>query len=195
VSRARSTPERRADDGAADARRAYGFRCHSGWAVVVVVSGTTSSPSIVERRRIVLCDDALPRQPFHAVAEVGAPRAVIEAVRQAAEAGAADAITDLARTWRAAAVAVVAPARRIPDDLDRVLASHALLHAAEGALYEQAVLDAAEAAGLPFLTIDPKTVPSAAVDAVGKRIGPPWQKDHKLATMAALDALATLGAR
>ena len=65
-----------------------------------------------------------------------------------------------------------------------------MLHAAEGALYELAVLDAAAAAGLPVLVVDPRTLaPSDEVEALGRLIGPPWQKDHKLAAMAALVAL------
>ena len=80
--------------------------------------------------------------------------------------------------------------RSIPGDLDRVLGSHALLHAAEGALYEQAVLGAAAAAGRVAWLVDRRTLrPTDEVEALRGRIGPPWQKDHKLAAMAALIAL------
>jgi hypothetical protein len=86
-------------------------------------------------------------------------------------------------------------------DLARILTSHALLHAAERDLYEQAVIEGANRAGLPVTTV-PATGklldhasqvlgvelgPSLA--ALGKAVGAPWQKNHKEATAAALVAL------
>jgi len=51
------------------ARVAVGFRVKSGWAAAVVLSGPSSSPSVLHSRRIELSDPAVPesRQPFHAV--------------------------------------------------------------------------------------------------------------------------------
>jgi hypothetical protein len=144
----------------------------------------------VDRRRVALLDERLPRQPYHAVAEFGADRAVIAEVERDARRCASDALAGMTvpRT-----IAIVAPARSVPNELDRVLASHALLHAAEGALYELAVHDAAAAAGLPVVVVDPRTLsPSDEVEVLGRRIGSPWQKDHKLAAMAALVALEAL---
>src|SRR5262245_31200754 len=53
-------------------RTALGFRSHSGWAVLIAVSGTLDSPRILERRRIVIADVELSgsRQPYHAAAEL-----------------------------------------------------------------------------------------------------------------------------
>ena len=167
-------------------RVAIGFCCHSGWAVAVTVRGSCRSPMVLDRARVALLDERLPRQPYHAVAEDGADRAVIVAVEQDARRCASIALTSMA----AGMVAVVAPVRSIPSNLDRVLGSHALLHAAEGGLYEQAVLDAAVAAGRTACVIDRRTLqPTDAVEALRRRIGPPWQKDYKLAAMAALMAL------
>src|SRR3989475_807242 len=51
------------------AKIAVGFRVKSGWAAAIVLSGPSSSPSVLHARRIELCDPAVPesRQPFHAV--------------------------------------------------------------------------------------------------------------------------------
>ena len=88
------------------------------------------------------------------------------------------------------AIGVVASVRRIPDDLERILRSHALVHAAEGALFEEALLDAAERIGLDCLAVEPKGLRvSDRLDAAGKVLGPPWQKDHKLGGAAGLRAL------
>ena len=88
-------------------------------------------------------------------------------------------------------VGLVATERRVPTELDAILASHPLLHAAEGQLYERAVIEAAADAGLSVHVVEPRsiTVP-AAVDTLRQSIGAPWQKDHKWATTAALAALA-----
>ena len=88
-------------------------------------------------------------------------------------------------------VGVVGKVRNVPDDLQRILVAHALLHAAEGALYEEALLDAATRAGLGALLVEERTIEiPAALDRLGKQLGPPWQKDHKLAASAALAVLA-----
>src|SRR6185437_497987 len=87
-------------------------------------------------------------------------------------------------------VGVVGRVRAIPDDLEKILASHALLHAAEGDLYERVLIDAASHIGLNALVLEPATIDiPAAVETGGKALGPPWQKDHKLAASVALAAL------
>src|SRR5947207_14382882 len=113
---------------------AVGFRCHSGWAVMVAVSGTARRPILLERQRVDLLPPTLPRQPYHAVAEGGMARAVIGEVEAAAHRRAADLLLSVTN---AVAVGVVAAERLLPDNLDAILKVHARLHAAEGRLYEQ----------------------------------------------------------
>jgi hypothetical protein len=166
---------------------AVGFRCHSGWAVLVVVSGSPGSPVLLDRRRVELVDQALPRQPYHAIAEDGWPKGVVDEVASAARNAVVDALRSAAR---ADGVGLVATERQIPPGLDQILRSHALLHAAEGELFEHAVIEAASDAGLPVYVVEPNSIKvSAVVDALGRSVGPPWQKDHKWATTAALAAL------
>jgi hypothetical protein len=166
---------------------AVGFRCHSGWAVLVVVSGSAGSPVLLDRRRVELVDASLPRQPYHAVTEGGWPESVIDAVAEAASIAVGEALRSVARVD---AVGVVATERRLPVSLEQILASHALLHAAEGHLFERAVIEAARDAGLRIHVVEPHSIEvPAAVDGLRRRVGPPWQKDHKWATTAALAAL------
>jgi hypothetical protein len=85
---------------------------------------------------------------------------------------------------------VIGKPRNLPDDIDRILASHALLHAAEGALFERALVEAAAEVGMPAALYDPAAiVVSEPLDGLRATLGPPWQKDHKLAAAAALAAL------
>ena len=170
-------------------RIACGFRCHSGWAALVVVSGSSRSPDVLDRRRVELVDESLPRQPYHAVAEHGAPTSVIDDVAGAARAAVADALRSVSHVD---AVGLVATERRIPSSLDQILASHALLHAAEGHLFERAVMEAVDDAALPVHIVEPKSIKvPPAVEGLGRSIGTPWQKDHKWAATAAFESLAS----
>jgi hypothetical protein len=161
---------------------------------MVIVSGSTTSPVVHDRRRIELVDESLPRQPYHAVAEGGWASDIIEAVADSARAAVSGALAAAAAAAAGdvAAVGVVATERRIPEQLDQILRSHALLHAAEGQLFEQAVIEAGDDAGLRVHVIDPASINVApAVDGLGRTIGAPWQKDHKWATTAALAAVGS----
>ena len=101
-----------------------------------------------------------------------------------------------------AVVAVIGLPRTLPD-LAKILTAHPLLHAAEGELYRGALVDAAADRGLPVYLADPKAVQSqgavalgmdeaalvGVIKVIGAANGPPWQKDHRDAVVAALTAL------
>jgi hypothetical protein len=85
----------------------------------------------------------------------------------------------------------------------RVLASHALLHAAEGVLYREVLLDAAAELELQATLVSPASLGTSVqaatgwdgdrqvawLSALGRAAGPPWQQDHKRAALAALVVL------
>ncbi|MEY2472702.1 MAG: hypothetical protein QOK28_2031 [Actinomycetota bacterium] len=180
-----------------------GWRVHSWTAVVVAVRGPAESPHIVHREQVTLLDDESLREPYHAAAALPRDEApgLITSVEEAATTAAAETIRRfVASLGSVAAVGVVGGNRKLPE-LPRILAKHALLHAAERAMYEQAIIEGAKRAGRSATTIPAtgalfahasevlgvKLEPSLA--ALGKSIGPPWQKAHKEATAAALVAL------
>jgi hypothetical protein len=176
------------------ARTAVGWRCHSGWAVLVAIRGSASAPNVLTRRRIELVNDSLPRQPYHAIAEQGLSlrdgEALIARVEKMARAAAVASTEAIRDECGVDAVGVVGRVRRVPDELERILASHALLHAAEGDLFERALIDAAAHVGQHAFMLEPASIEiPAAIDSAGKALGPPWQKDHKLAASVALAAL------
>jgi hypothetical protein len=133
-------------------------------------------------------------------------RALIASVEKAAAAAAEAVIRGFASSvGPIAAVGVVGRNRPLPTELAQRLASHARWHAAERDLYEQALIQGATRAGLPVRAI-PATgalfnqasqVLGVALQpllaALGKSIGPPWQKPQKEATAAALVALKAAG--
>ena len=148
---------------------------------------------MLARERVQLVDEPLPRMAYHAIEaydlSLTEGRALITKVRRAATTAAVKAMKAAAKEYDAQTVGVVGKVRNVPDDLERILASHTLMHAAEGALYEEVLLDAAARAGLPAVLVEEQTIAiSAALDQVRTTLGPPWQKDHKLAAAAALTA-------
>src|SRR5687768_6921010 len=132
-----------------------GWRVHSSSAVVVAVTGSAASPVIVHRERVTLLDDASMREPYHAAAAVpiGEAPALIRSVAEAATAAAAATIGEFVSSLGSvAAVGVVGGGRRLPE-LPRILAKHALLHAADRDLYERAIIEGATRAGLAVTAI------------------------------------------
>ena len=187
-----------------DTTIALGWRVHSWWAIVVGVSGSAESPVVVHRERVTLLADEARREPYHAAVgrTLDDAQAVIDSVeKMAADAAEASIRGFVSSLGSVAAIGVVGGNRKRPSDLARILTSHARLHASERDLYEQAVIEGATRAGLPVTTLPAtgklfdhasqvlgiKLEPSLA--ALGKSMGPPWQKGHKEATAAALVAL------
>jgi len=89
-------------------------------------------------------------------------------------------------------------------NLATILASHALIHTAEGEFYRDAILAAAQALTLKATRLKAVEAHShvamrtgmgegaitKALRAIGKSVGPPWTSDEKLATLAAWSLLA-----
>ena len=105
--------------------------------------------------------------------------------------------------FRLTGICVIAASGRALPDLRGILASHALIHAAEGEFYRDVLLRAAEKSGLPANRLKEKDAAAwlaarlgldeselgARLAVMGKALGPPWGADQKLATMAAWLAL------
>jgi hypothetical protein len=88
------------------------------------------------------------------------------------------------------AVGLVLGSFHLPTSLEKLLASHPACHAAEGEMSREAVFAGAEELSLPVTGVrDREIVVGADVDALGKTLGPPWRKEHKLAATVAWLAL------
>jgi hypothetical protein len=185
-------------------RIALGFRAHSGWAAMVAVAGTLKAPQVRDRRRMIIADPHLPgsKQPYHAAAELPFPMAEAS-LRKALESSRALALDEISTSiehLRSQGHEVVAcglllgSGKPLPS-LQAILASHPLLHTAEGQMFRDVLSWAARACNLPVTAVPEKQLPPAslsAIDSLGKTIGPPWTQDQKYATLAALTALDAL---
>lgn len=184
-------------------RAALGFRAHSGWAALVAAAGTVDAPHVLERRRLAIADPEMAgsRQPYHAAAEL--PFAMgAELVRKAIESSRALAVEAISATVQklqsrgheVAGCAVLLGAGKALPELEKILASHTLIHTAEGEMFRDVLVWAAKECRLPVTGVPEKSLDAtslARIGSLGKAIGPPWTQDQKHATMAALMALGS----
>jgi hypothetical protein len=175
--------------------RSLGLCSRTGSAVGVAIDGST----FLGRWDLDLTDDAVPDQVWHAVADLPLPEA--EAIaRQAVETIVAVATRRVGMVLSEAGsldlVAVVMGDFPVPDSAAAILASHTLMHAAEGQLFREALLDGAGALGLHAVGVSRNLAASRLdgdlaeqVRTLGLAAGRPWRKEHKLAAVAALTAV------
>ncbi len=192
---------------------AIGFRVHSGWAAVVAVCVEKGAPAVLAKQRIHLVDTFTYefRQPYHTAEKMLAGQAREFIARMQAEAGrlAYGAIRELASRTQEQGVKLtrcgllLASGRPLPL-LEKILASHALIHTADGELFREALLHASARCGLRDFTIKEKELVDRAenilrlksavlmrrVTELGTPFGAPWSQDEKFATLAAWLALA-----
>ncbi len=184
---------------AADERVALGFRAHSGWAVVVAVAGSLDRPVVLDRRRIEIAGASVPRQPYHAAAEME-PEKAEEFLRRCREECApvtTAAIRALLEARTVVAAGILFAAGRALPELPAILRSHALIHTAEGEFYREALMRACGACSLPVVRVKEREVWATEdlqrrINALGKTLGPPWRQDEKLAAMAGWTALGSV---
>ena len=194
-------------------RAAIGVRMHSGWGVLVAVSGDADSVEVIDRRRIVVTDPKTPggNQPYHHAASLEFPEAEKYLANSAALserlalATVKEVVKELGeRNCRVVGCAVILASGRVLPSLEKILAAHPLIHTAEGEFFRNAVRKACEGLKISVSAIRERdldqqaksTFGSAAIRVqrkiagMGKLVGPPWTKDHKAAATAALLMLA-----
>ena len=192
---------------------AFGFRVHSGWAAAVALCGPLDAPVVVDRRKIQLVKTFTYtfRQPYHTAGKM--PRQdAIKFVRGVQSEAKRLAISSL-RSWQAdlaegdfklmRGALLLASGRALPA-LEQILASHALIHTADGELFRDSLRAACARCDLPVQGIREKELFVTASKALGiqaailkrriaefgKSLGPPWSQDEKFAALAAWLTLA-----
>jgi hypothetical protein len=205
--------ENHVSDGNKMKQAAIGFRVHSGWAAVVAVCVEKGAPVVLARQRVHLVETFTYefRQPYHTAEKMLEGQALEFISRMQAEARrlADRAIRELAsRTQEQGAKLtrcglLLASGRPLPE-LEKILASHALIHTADGELFREALLHASTRCGLQEFTIKEKELlhrggqvlrakPNELlrrVTELGRSFGAPWSQDEKFATLVAWLALA-----
>ena len=194
-------------------RVALGFRAHSGWAALVAIAGSPDSPAVIDRRRIELAEPGIPasKQPYHAAAALDLKKAE-ELVRRSADRakllarralGAA--LDDLKKEGHeVAGCGILLRSGRPLTTLAATLASHALIHTAEGDLFRDALHHASQRCGLTVMGVKERELYARGaaelglasgelqrhVTELGRPIGPPWRQDEKQAALVGWLVLA-----
>jgi hypothetical protein len=183
---------------------ALGVTVKSGWACVVLVEGSSESPRVLETRTVDLADPATPesRQPYHdGFGTARSPGPALNRLVTAVERYGARSLNDLFDHYKTGGhslcgVGVVVGSLIDPDSIGN---SHVRIHALEGRLFREIVVEAAERRGIPCAIhrerdlYEHATVrlgkPGAElrrqVSAIERPVGGLWRAEQKAAALAA----------
>jgi hypothetical protein len=198
---------------AATETAAIGFSPHSGWAAMVVLGGTAAAPVLLARSRVQLIDDRDPesKQPYHAVEFLCVEEATgrLDGYMAVATRLAQDSIRAQSEELKGRGVAlrsvgIVESSSRKQISLPSILASHALIHAADGDHFRNALFVAAEQCRLGVCRVPARGLEDHAskclrlpinrmletIKNLGLGKGPPWGADQKKAALLAWSLLA-----
>ena len=196
---------------------AFGVRVHSGWAVLVCVSGDPAAPEMVDRRWIVIIEPTMQgaKQPYHFAENLRfeAAERHLQNCAAASQHLAVQALREIldgvtARKYRVLGCAMLLASGRALPSLQKILASHALIHTAEGEFFRNIVSKACESCHIPVMGIRERELDKQAdaifgkgatpvrhhISNLGKTVGSPWTQDEKTAALAALIVSETNGA-
>ena len=193
-------------------RAAIGIKTHSGWAALVAVEGTFPTPKILARQRIELIEtNDGASQPYHHAKQLKFAEAKEYLDRTAAISRrlAKNALQQAAarlheRNYELTGCGILLASGRPLPSLEEILASHPLMHAAEGEFFRAAVRDACRELNIPDTGVKEKeifdkssskfgvevSVIKAQLTILGRSVGSPWTGDQKQAALAALLRLA-----
>lgn len=161
-----------------DDARTIGFSVHTGWAIYVIASGSVARPEIHARGEISILDTDEERFVFHRAADmtIADAKKFVAGVREKA-------IRNVTRVLGEIDVesGVIVAKAGILESIEAIVASHAKIHASEGMFFRDVLRDA--------MTCDVRVVSPSSIDharAAGWVRDRPWNKDHRLAAVAAL---------
>jgi hypothetical protein len=179
-----------------EAKAVAGVSDHSGWEVVVCIADNT----VFDVRRIELIEPGLPNFAYHHAAQnlpIGKAVALVERVHASAALCARNALSELPTS-----VGVIAIRKRptLPSTVAERITNYWAQTRADSVRSRDVLAEAAKARGWFVHEFDAKTVFADAANVlglddisvrmkeIGEPFGPPWNKDHKLATAAAVVA-------
>lgn len=191
---------------------AAGLRVHSGWTALVAASLNRGEPVVLGRQRVELVQAFTYRfrQPYHTAGRMPFEegREFISRVRSEARRLAFRALralqADLTKDgYRLIHCGLLLASGRTLPTLEKILASHALIHTADGELFREALDGASARCGLPVLRVKEKQLFDQSAQAfgstpdallrrltdMGRPLGAPWSQDEKFAALAAWLAL------
>ena len=190
---------------------ALGFRVKSGWAAVVLLTGTASSPRLSDIGRIELCDPRFPetRQPYHAgTGELETDSTTLNKRERLVRCISQQSLTTLLVGYHQKGLRIRHAALVVGSQIDpaNIVNPHIRAHALEGQLFRLAVAETLQdreihtevllerdvyanvAAKLKQSSDDMKRVIQNLGQSAAAKNGP-WRAEQKLAALAALFVL------
>jgi hypothetical protein len=194
-------------------RAAIGVRMHSGWGALVAVSNSAGTMEVIDRRRVAVTTPGTPgaNQPYHFAENFELPEAekflgnCFAASKRLALTAVRDVVGELrGRQYLVVGSAILLASGRPLPPLPKILASHALIHAAEGEFFREAFSKACEGLDISVTGFRERNLDECVqttfgkaatrirqqVSSLGRSLGPPWTKDQKTAALAAFVVLA-----
>ncbi|HMD32868.1 MAG TPA: hypothetical protein VKG84_13220 [Candidatus Acidoferrales bacterium] len=181
-----------------------GVSDHGGWAVLVTA---TRDGTLLDRRRVELVGEGLPKIPHHSEGQ-GLPLdeavELVERVRASAEMHAVLALDTVTMAVPRILGVALRECPQLPPTIAGRIKDYRAQNVADWVMYRKALAAAAEARGWPVHWYDAKSVLGTASQAlhvesldahflkVRRAIGPPWNKDHRLAMAAAIIAASAV---
>src|SRR5262245_33460803 len=184
-------------------RAAAGFTVKSGWACAVLVGGTPASPRLIDSRRVEISDPGIPdaKQPYHA--GFGTARGsgdelkrLVSSVKTYGRKSVSSLIRDYQKKAVVRAAGVVVGSLIDPKTIGN---DHIRIHAMEGKLFREVLVDGAERNGVrcsvwrerDLYGLSEKqlkiadTVLRRRLTALGEDVEGGWRAEQKAAALAA----------
>ena len=184
-------------------RAAAGFTVKSGWACAVLIGGTRSSPRLIDSRRVEMSDPGIPdaTQPYHAgfgtARDAGAELTrLVASVRRYGLKSVSAVIREYQKGASVGAAGVVVGSLIDPGTIGN---DHIRIHAMEGQLFREVLIDAAERSGVTVSVWRERDLYAAAakqlriaekvlkktLTALGESADGGWRAEQKAAALAA----------
>ena len=192
---------------------AVGFRVHSGWSALVAISLENDAPTVLSRERVHLVETFIYkfRQPYHTAERMPLEKArafvdesLVEAKRLACSALRSTEKELGNKGYELARGALLLASGKALPDLESILLSHALIHAADGEHFREALRHACADCGMEIASFRERELVERGVRTLrtrrdrllrrltelGTGFGPPWTQDEKYAALGAWLVLA-----
>jgi hypothetical protein len=184
-------------------RAAAGFTVKSGWARAVLIGGTAASPRLIDSRRVEISDPGIPdaKQPYHAgfgtARDAGAElKRLVSSVRSYGRKSVSALIRDYQKRTSVVAAGVVVGSLIDPKTIGN---DHIRIHAMEGQLFREVLIDSAERNGVTAAVWRERDLYAAAAKqlktaetvlkktlaALGEHADGGWRAEQKAAALAA----------
>ena len=184
-------------------RAAAGFTVKSGWACAVLIAGTRSNPRLIDSRRVEISDPGIldSKQPYHAgfgtARDAGDElKRLVASVKTYGRKSVSALIREYQKAANVTAAGVVVGSLIDPKTIGN---DHIRIHAMEGQLFREVLIDGAERSGVACAIWRERdlygvagkqlktaeTVLRKKLTALGEGAPGGWRAEHKAAALAA----------